>query len=114
MRRRKNLRPEFRQAAREVVRFGARRFSAHKLLWIWSNWFLKSEDWKRLRYRALRRYGGRCMACGRSGKTATLNVDHVKPRRFYPELALDIGNLQVLCADCNRGKGNKDATDWRR
>lgn len=42
-----------------------------------------------------------------------LNVDHVKPRKFYPELALDLDNLQVLCALCNHGKGNSDATDWR-
>jgi hypothetical protein len=23
------------------------------------------------------------------------------------------GNLQVLCGPCNRGKGNRDHTDWR-
>jgi len=45
---------------------------------------------------------------------ARLNVDHIRPRRYYPELALELGNLQVLCAACNQGKGNKDATDWRR
>jgi hypothetical protein len=29
------------------------------------------------------------------------------------DLALKIDNLQVLCADCNCGKGNCDSTDWR-
>jgi 5-methylcytosine-specific restriction endonuclease McrA len=28
-------------------------------------------------------------------------------------LALEITNLQVLCADCNIGKSNTDETDWR-
>ena len=42
-----------------------------------------------------------------------MNVDHIKPRRLYPGLALEKSNLQVLCADCNHGKGNWDQTDWR-
>jgi 5-methylcytosine-specific restriction endonuclease McrA len=56
----------------------------------------------------------RCLACGRLSKDVILNVDHVPPRRLYPELALAIENLQVLCAQCNQGKGNKDATDRRQ
>ena len=42
-----------------------------------------------------------------------MNVDHIKPRKKYPELALDKSNLQVLCEECNHGKGNWDETDWR-
>jgi X-X-X-Leu-X-X-Gly heptad repeat protein len=42
-----------------------------------------------------------------------LHVDHIKPRSLYPARALDPENLQVLCRDCNLGKSNKDATDWR-
>ena len=42
-----------------------------------------------------------------------LNVDHIKPRKKYPKLALDVDNLQVLCNECNHGKGNRDDTDWR-
>jgi hypothetical protein len=30
----------------------------------------------------------RCLACGRMGKDVILNVDHVPPRRLYPEFAL--------------------------
>lgn len=76
--------------------------------------FLKSYDWRKLRYATLKRYGGRCMACGRSVKDgARLNVDHIKCRKQFPELALDPENLQVLCGDCNHGKGNWDSTDWR-
>ena len=28
--------------------------------------------------------------------------------------ALEITNLQILCHECNHGKGNWDQTDWRR
>ena len=42
-----------------------------------------------------------------------LEVDHIKPRSTHPELALDFDNLQVLCHDCNQGKGNRDDFAWR-
>lgn len=42
-----------------------------------------------------------------------MNVDHIKPRKLFPELALDPDNLQVLCHECNHGKGNWDMTDFR-
>lgn len=77
--------------------------------------FLKSFEWKKLRYEILSKSDGRCQLCGRSAADgALLNVDHIKPRSKYPELALDPANLQVLCAMCNHGKYNLDETDWRR
>lgn len=42
-----------------------------------------------------------------------MNVDHVKPRKLFPHLALDVDNLQILCDACNHGKSNWDQTDWR-
>ncbi len=42
-----------------------------------------------------------------------MNVDLIKPRSKFPELALTLDNLQILCAACNHGKGNWDQTDWR-
>ena len=63
---------------------------------------------------ALKKYGARCQCCGATPATgATINVDHIKPRKFFPELALSVDNLQVLCHECNHGKGNWDQTDWR-
>ncbi len=76
--------------------------------------FLQSKAWKRLRFQALKRHGMKCQACGAGPSTgAVLNVDHILPRRLFPESALQIENLQVLCADCNEGKGNWDMTDFR-
>jgi hypothetical protein len=76
--------------------------------------FLQSKAWKRLRLEAFKIYGNLCQCCGASPSNgATLNVDHIKPRRLFPELALDLKNLQILCGDCNEGKGNWDMSDWR-
>lgn len=80
-----------------------------------SDEFLQSKAWKRLRLQALHKYGRRCQCCGASPETgAVLNVDHVLPRRLFPDLALKLDNLQVLCGDCNEGKGNWDMTDCRK
>lgn len=79
-----------------------------------SDAFLLTPEWRRLRYDALRLHGARCQCCGASAATgAVINVDHIFPRKTHPHLALTLSNLQVLCADCNAGKGNRDTTDWR-
>lgn len=79
-----------------------------------SDKFLASYDWKRLRMEALKLHGAKCQCCGASPSTgAVLNVDHVLPRKTHPHLSLELSNLQVLCGDCNHGKGNWDTTDWR-
>ena len=60
------------------------------------------------------KYGARCQCCGATAKDGvTICVDHIKPRKLFPELALDINNAQILCAPCNHGKGNTNQTDWR-
>ena len=76
--------------------------------------FLSSYSWRQLRMQALRKYGPKCMCCGATPDNgAVMNVDHIKPRRLFPNLALDLDNLQILCHECNHGKGNWDQTDWR-
>jgi 5-methylcytosine-specific restriction endonuclease McrA len=83
--------------------------------------FYRSYDWKEIRYRVLLKYGRKCMCCGASegdifaynGDQVVINVDHIKPLRKYWSLRLDFDNLQVLCSDCNHGKGNWDETDFR-
>ena len=71
-------------------------------------------EWRKVRMEALKKYGAKCQCCGATPASgAVMNVDHIKPRKLFPHLALDLNNLQVLCHDCNHGKGNWDMTDWR-
>ena len=75
--------------------------------------FYKSKAWRKLRYQVLLLRGPVCCLCGATRKDGVvLHVDHIKPRYQYPELELDIDNLQVLCEDCNMGKGGSDDTNW--
>lgn len=75
---------------------------------------LKSWEWKVLRQKVLDKYGRRCMKCGFIPERGQrINVDHIKPRMYFPELALEFDNLQVLCEPCNQEKGNKHCTDYR-
>jgi 5-methylcytosine-specific restriction endonuclease McrA len=75
--------------------------------------FLDSPEWKSLRRKVIIRYGRKCMKCKTTPKDPKrTHVDHIKPRRYFPELALEFDNLQVLCCRCNRFKGNKVA-DYR-
>ena len=80
-----------------------------------SDAFLSTFEWRRVRMMALKKYGPVCQCCGATPATgAVMNVDHIKPRKLFPLLALDVNNLQILCHECNHGKGNWDVTDWRR
>jgi 5-methylcytosine-specific restriction endonuclease McrA len=76
--------------------------------------FYNSRPWRALRYEILRKYGGRCQACGRTANHGVVMcVDHVKSVRNNWELRLEPSNLQILCSDCNLAKASADATDWR-
>ena len=78
--------------------------------------FYNSQEWARLRYKAIKSQGRRCQCCGMSREdhqALRLNVDHIKPVKFHWSLRLDPSNVQVLCVRCNRGKGSWDSTDWR-
>jgi len=76
--------------------------------------FYRTPAWREARYQALKRAGGACQCCGaRASLGKPLHVDHIKPRSRFPDLELDVTNLQVLCDDCNLGKGAGDETDWR-
>jgi len=75
--------------------------------------FYTSTAWRQLRYLVLKNTEGRCCCCGASAKDGVqLHVDHIKPRSRYPELELSLDNMQVLCEDCNMGKGAWDNTSW--
>ena len=76
--------------------------------------FIVNKSWKQLRLEAIKKYGNKCCKCGRVGsRRYPINIDHIKPRKYYPELAMDINNLQPLCGRCNREKGNNNSIDYR-
>ena len=64
-----------------------------------------------LRYEILRESGGRCELCGATKDDSRLEVDHIVPRSKGG--SNERKNLQVLCDRCNRGKLNRDDTDFR-
>ena len=64
-----------------------------------------------LRYCVLKDSGGRCALCGKTNREVPLDVDHIIPRSRGGKNEYE--NLQVLCAKCNRTKGNKDEADFR-
>ena len=77
--------------------------------------FTQSQAWRKLRKQAVDKYGTTCAKCGRPQSPGyPVNIDHIKPRRFYPDLALDIDNLQPLCGPCNKEKGNGPPVDYRK
>ncbi|GAB4582177.1 HNH endonuclease [Nocardia sp. IFM 10818] len=61
--------------------------------------------WERLSAK-LRKLQPWCTACG---ATTNLTVDHIQPLNLRPDLAFDLGNLQVLCRKCNSAKGIGEA-----
>ena len=64
--------------------------------------------------------GGKCVACG---ATEGLEFDHIRPadwpRNAYSShhrlklyaMEATVGNIQLLCADCNKRKSNR--RDWQ-
>lgn len=76
-----------------------------------SEMFNKTSQWKEVRQKAIDLHGPICMRCG---SREDIQVDHIKPKSSYPELALTIDNLQILCWKCNREKwANSSEQDYR-
>lgn len=82
--------------------------------------FYRSWEWRKLRMEVMKRYARRCMCCGAqpgdetvAGTSVRLVVDHIKPISKYWHLRLAPQNLQILCDECNMGKGAWDETDYR-
>ena len=71
---------------------------------MWFKDFYQSKAWKRLRVLALRRYGAVCMCCR---SIENIQVDHIKARSLFPRLKLKLSNMQILCEECNKKKGQK-------
>ncbi len=85
---------------KNAVRHGRR---GHRPTRTFGTNFYSSIEWMKARYAAFARDGNLCQCCGATSKDGVLlQVAHLKPRSFFPELALDISNLQVVCEPCRR------------
>lgn len=72
--------------------------------------FYGTLEWIELRNWAVSVYGPQCMRCG---KTHWPCGDHIHSVKNFPELKLNPYNIQILCVDCNKWKGNK-TIDFRQ
>ncbi len=48
-----------------------------------------------------------CQICGLRDPEI-MEVDHVKPKSLFPELANDLNNMVVLCPNCHKRKTNRE------
>lgn len=71
--------------------------------------FYLTREWRSLRWEVLSTSDGSCVMCGATKKSSgiAMHVDHIFPRSTNPYLELVKSNLQILCADCNIGKGKE-------
>lgn len=72
--------------------------------------FYQSRAWRSIRLLALQRDHYLCQEClkKRRFKTAT-EVHHLLPLEDYPELGLELSNLQSLCWDCHEETKHRDS-----
>lgn len=75
-----------------------------------SEGFYNTPEWKNIRIKVFEKYGYKCLKCNSED---FIHIDHIKPRSLYPELELDINNLQPLCKKCNLEKSNRNEIDYR-
>lgn len=72
------------------------------------NRWSKSEDgklWKKQQYQKQKQC---CAICQQKIKLKWSHIDHIKPISRYPELCLDLSNLQIACGSCNTSKRDRE------
>lgn len=82
--------------------------------------FYKCKEWQALRQLAIERAFHECEHCKNKGKVTTRNtltrhgkkmkmdVNHKKPVKEFPHLALTLDNLEYLCVICHNIADEKD------
>lgn len=75
----------------------------NKNRWINSTNFYDSREWHYIRRRAMEYADYRCQEPGCTERDS-LQAHHIRPRMFYPELAFELSNLEVLCPIHHQGK----------
>jgi 5-methylcytosine-specific restriction protein A len=70
----------------------------------------KQVGWKHLRKEQLRKYP-MCQTCFEEDRVIQAKVvDHIKPRRLFPELETNKNNLRSLCDPCHNTKSGAERT----
>lgn len=75
--------------------------------------FYRSKEWESVRQQALERDNYECVECAKQGKVTSqqhnskLDVDHIYDLEHYPNLKLNMENLQVLCLYHHNLKHNR-------
>jgi 5-methylcytosine-specific restriction protein A len=68
--------------------------------------FYSSAEWRLIREKVIKKQGKVCQECRQTIRNVfDITVDHIRPRSIYPEDALNLDNLRVLCRSCNSKKG---------
>lgn len=88
----------------EIKQFTKEFLDDNFIKFVLSEDFYASIEWRNLRQKVLKNDPNLCSLCG---KNYDLEVDHIRPRSKFPNLALRIDNLQILCKSCNTSKGVK-------
>lgn len=70
--------------------------------------FYRSHEWRSCRREFLKNNLSReCVYCKiELNENNKLNVDHIKPLKYYWDLRIDHSNLQIVCKECNLKKGS--------
>ena len=67
-----------------------------------------------IRERVLAKYNNRCSYCGCELTDKTMQIDHLKPRSIFQNLANDESNYMPSCRDCNFNKSTFDLEVFRK
>lgn len=77
--------------------------------------FYRTQRWRKLRKRVLERDNYLCVRCLHKYNifnSENLEAHHVKSRKNYPELELDMNNIVCVCKTCNLQLGTADSLDF--
>jgi len=70
----------------------------------------KNPEWRKLSASVINEVG----QCERCGCTNNLQVHHIIPIRYAPELFLERANLMVLCRECHHNETLREIRERRR
>src|SRR4030042_774941 len=69
---------------------------------------------KSIRDAVYNKFGGRCAYCGVEIDVVNMQVDHIRPRRGYPEESENVDNMNPACPVCNNWKHSDNIESFRK